>query len=94
MGHRMHLDQRSVCCIRVHGTIGQHWREYFQGLAISTDNEARHSVTTLNGELPDQASLMGVITGLYQMGHALISVECKPCRDSATLDFSADRRRV
>jgi hypothetical protein len=37
--------------------------------------EACH-ITTLVGRLPDQAALIGVLNHLYDLGLALISLEC------------------
>jgi hypothetical protein len=48
------------------------------GLSISVTGERDQSVTTLSGEVLDQAALMGVLNGLYGMGFTLLSVEYQP----------------
>lgn len=45
------------------------------GLEISVTGSQDQPVTTLTGELLDQAALMGVLNGLYSLGYALLSVE-------------------
>jgi hypothetical protein len=39
-------------------------------------------VTTLTGRLTDQASLMGILTALYEMGYALLDVKRLPVSSS------------
>jgi len=45
------------------------------GLEISVAGSQDQPVTTLAGELRDQAALIGVLNGLYSLGYALLSVE-------------------
>jgi hypothetical protein len=73
---RLHLDEPAVCDIKVQGTLARHWSESLGGLSISVADEAGQPVTTLSGEVLDQAALMGVLSGLYGMGYPLLSVEC------------------
>jgi hypothetical protein len=77
MNHRLHLDEPAVCHIKVQGSLAQHWSESLGGLSISVGDETGQTVTTLSGEVLDQAALMGVLTGLYGMGYPLLSVECQ-----------------
>ena len=37
------------------------------------------AVTILNGEVQDQAELIGVLNTLYQMRLNILSVNCEPC---------------
>ncbi|MEJ2708438.1 MAG: hypothetical protein P8074_12555 [Anaerolineales bacterium] len=47
------------------------------GMAIATEcQETPQVVTTLSGQLVDQAALFGVLMALYDMRLPLISVEC------------------
>ena len=58
------------------GSAGQATIRYLGGMRISSVQ--RHGgaiVTTLAGELIDQATLMGVLNSLYDMGYALLKVE-------------------
>ena len=75
MKQRLHPDQPAFYRIQVQGYLGQHWSESLAGLTISVSGERDQSVTTLSGEVLDQAALMGVLNGLYGMGYTLLSVE-------------------
>jgi len=75
MKQRLHPDQPAFYRIKIQGTLGQHWSESLAGLTISATGEHDQSVTTLSGEVLDQAALMGVLNGLYGMGYTLLSVE-------------------
>lgn len=84
MYHRVLLDDRANCRIRVHGFIGPQWSEYFQDLTISVSDEREQVVTTLAGEVEDQAALLGIINNLYQLSYPLISVESQSAPDRAS----------
>ncbi|MGW8226697.1 MAG: hypothetical protein ACWGOY_13235 [Anaerolineales bacterium] len=75
MKQRLNPDQPAFYRIQIQGYLGQHWSESLAGLSISVTGEPDQSVTTLSGEVLDQAALMGVLNGLYGMGYALLSVE-------------------
>jgi hypothetical protein len=77
MKPRLHPDQPAFYRIQIQGHLGQHWSESMAGLTISVTRERDRSVTTLSGEVLDQAALMGVLNGLYSMGYTLLSVECQ-----------------
>jgi len=77
MKQRLHLDEPAVCRIKVQGSLAQHWSESLGGLSILVADEEGQTVTTLSGRVMDQAALMGVLTGLYGMGYALLSVDCQ-----------------
>ena len=57
--------------IRVAGHLDDHWSDRLCGLAIT-----RHAdgTTTLTGLLADQSELYGVLSGLRDIGAALVSV--------------------
>lgn len=61
--------------IRVHGVLRASWSDRLGGLRIKPD-EADVDCTVLEGSLPDQAALLGVLTGLYDLGLPLLRVEC------------------
>jgi len=77
MKQRLHLDEPAICRIKVQGSLAQHWSESLGGLSILVADEEGQTVTTLSGRVMDQAALMGVLTGLYGMGYALLSVDCQ-----------------
>jgi len=72
---RLHPDHPAFYRIQIQGHLGQHWSESMAGLTISVSEEHDQPVTTLSGEVLDQAALMGVLNGLYGMGYTLLSVE-------------------
>jgi hypothetical protein len=62
--------------IRVHGRLSASWADRLGDMAISVKQAAsQQPVTTLTGEVIDQAALMGVLNSLYDMGFPLLKVE-------------------
>ena len=65
--------------IRVLGVVGESWGDYYAGMAIDIDHEAgQRPVTTLTGQLQDQAALIGALTLLYGRCLPILSVEHLP----------------
>jgi hypothetical protein len=65
--------------IRVQGAVGESWCDYYAGLTIEINDEAgQQPVTTLTGQLQDQAALIGALTRLYDMRLPILSVEHLP----------------
>ena len=63
--------------ICIQGYLDKKWSDYVQGMTISTEcDESQRPVTTLTGQLLDQAALMGVLNALYDHHLPLLSVEC------------------
>ena len=63
--------------IRVQGRVPARWLDRLAGMAVSVAiPDAGQPVTTLVGEVGDQAAVMGVLNTLYELRLALISVEC------------------
>jgi hypothetical protein len=58
--------------------LGPDWSERLCGLQITVVAAPGESVTELVGSLPDQATLIGVLTSLYDLGLPLLSVERVP----------------
>jgi hypothetical protein len=62
--------------IQVQGWLNESWSEDLGGLTISARLDAdRRPVTTLTGELLDQAALLGVLTQVYDLGLPLMLVQ-------------------
>jgi len=62
--------------VRVLGPMDKRRSEYLCGMRISSARrQGGPIVTTLTGELVDQAALMGVLNSLYDMGYALLKIE-------------------
>jgi hypothetical protein len=62
--------------ISVQGRIDLTWSDRLEGMTISqTAVDVGPPVTTLQGELQDQAALVGVLFTLYELHLPVISVE-------------------
>jgi hypothetical protein len=62
--------------MRVLGPMDKRRSEVLCGMSVSsTRRQGGPIVTTLTGELVDQAALMGVLNSLYDMGYALLKIE-------------------
>jgi hypothetical protein len=65
--------------IRVQGVVGESWGDYYAGMTRDIDREAeQRPVTTLTGQLQDQAALIGALTRLYERRLPILSVEHLP----------------
>ena len=74
---RLTLFAPASYCIRVQGALSESWSEHL-GMAVEVEqNEACYPVTKLDGWVPDQAALFGILNGLYGLGFPLYSVECE-----------------
>jgi len=61
--------------IRIQGHLDAYWIDRLGGLIFSVAASADGClVTTLTGEVADQAALMGVLNTLYDLQYPLISV--------------------
>ena len=58
--------------IRVEGLVDSLWADWYDGMAISYENDLE---TVLIGKLPDQAALHGVLGRICDLGLTLISVK-------------------
>lgn len=57
------------------------WSDRVEGMVISVvEHEGGPCVTTLEGELRDQASLTGVLNTLYELHLPVVSVQCLGAR--------------
>ena len=68
-----------VYSIRIIGLLEKSWSKRLSGLNILSYNATLTDgieMTTLTGELIDQAALMGVLNALYNLRLTIWSVEC------------------
>jgi hypothetical protein len=73
---RLFFDLPGRYRIRVHGQLSASLADRLGDLAITARHAAdQQQVTTLTGELTDQAALLGVLNTLYDMGYPLLKVE-------------------
>lgn len=71
------IDKPATYCIQVVGHLDENWSERLGGLKIITSSQQGiKAVTTLSGQIIDQAALFGVLKALYDMRLPLLSVEC------------------
>jgi hypothetical protein len=69
------LDKPAVYRIKVQGVVPESWIDRLGGMGIVSVSSA---ATTLEGRLPDQAALNGVLDTLYQLRLPLLEVICLP----------------
>jgi hypothetical protein len=73
------LDRPARYEIKVPGRLQEHWSEWLEGMTVEvTSGDQVPTVTTLTGEVADQAALQGLLDRLYSMGLSLISVNLVP----------------
>jgi hypothetical protein len=59
--------------IRIKGRLDQGWTDWFEGLAITEDENGD---TLLSGPVVDQAALHGLLRKVRDLGVPLLSVTC------------------
>jgi len=70
------FDRPATYQISVQGRIDPTWSDRLEGMTICQATvEADPPVTTLEGELSDQAALAGVLNTLYELHITVISVK-------------------
>jgi hypothetical protein len=58
--------------IRVKGHLDQRWAERLEGLTLTLES---NGITSISGQLTDQAALHGVLNRVRDLGLTMISVE-------------------
>lgn len=75
-GNHLLFDRPGRYRIRVQGELDARWSGRLNDMAVTVKRQAnRRPVTTLTGEMRDQAALMGVLNALYDLGYPLLKVE-------------------
>lgn len=75
-GNHLLFDRPGRYRIRVQGELDASWSSRLSDLTVTVKRPAsRRPVTTLTGEVRDQAALMGVLSALYDLGYPLLKVE-------------------
>lgn len=64
-------DEPTVYQIRITGHLGREWTDWFDGLAITLEDNGD---TLLTGPAVDQAALHGVLKKVRDLGMPLVSV--------------------
>ena len=71
-----HFDHPATYQIIVEGRIDPTWSDRLEGMALFLNPvEAGSPLTTLEGELGDQAALAGVLNTLYELHLTVLSVK-------------------
>lgn len=75
-GNHLLFDRPGRYRIRVQGELDASWSGRLCDLTVTVKRPAsRRPVTTLTGEMRDQAALIGVLSALYDLGYPLLKVE-------------------
>ena len=69
------LDKPADYRITVQGAVSKSWLDRLGGMEITAVTAGQ---TTLEGRLPDQAALSGVLDTLYRLRLPLLEVTCLP----------------
>jgi hypothetical protein len=74
--HRITVTSPAHYRIALSGGLGENWSVTLgMQVSVTLDSE-QHPVTTLTGEVMDQAMLLGVLNYVYDLGMPIILVEC------------------
>jgi hypothetical protein len=65
--------QSTIYQIRIKGHLGPQWIDWFEGLAITLEDNGD---TLLSGPVVDQAALYGLLKRVRDLGMPLLSVIC------------------
>lgn len=68
-----HPDQANIYQIKIKGRLGSHWSDWFEGLAITPEEDGN---TLLTGPVVDDAALHGLLKKVRDLGMPLLSVNC------------------
>ena len=77
-------DEAGQYEIRIHGHLDDHWTGWFDGLALTREENGD---TLISGQVIDQAALFGLLRKVRDMGMLLVSVNrvtasrADPCDD-------------
>ena len=73
---RLKMDDSATYIIRVQGCLEEVWADRLASMAITMDlSDQQSPVSFLQGRIRDQAELVGVLNGLYQMRVPILSME-------------------
>jgi hypothetical protein len=73
------FDHPAIYQINVQGRIDPNWSDRMAGMKIRNSLEQKNPpITILEGEVSDQAALLGVLNSLYELHLPIISVIILP----------------
>jgi hypothetical protein len=72
---KLALDERAPYCIVLQGLLDPSWADELGGMRVEHTRPAGEPpMTTIIGEVLDQAALAGILNLVYNLGYPLISV--------------------
>ena len=77
MGDRISLNSRAIYSIQLQGILDQKWADQFGHLEVHTSHAKKTDhppISTIVGEMADQAALAGFLSLVYSLGLPLLSV--------------------
>ncbi len=77
------LDEPRIYQIRVKGHLGQQWKDRFNGLSITQENDG---TTLLKGTVVDQSALYGILKKIRDLGMPLLSLNSTDLNQSPKAD--------
>jgi hypothetical protein len=72
-------SQPTIYQIRVKSHLGSDWTDWFEGLAITLEEDGD---TLLTGPVVDQAALHGLLKKVRDLGMSLVSVNQVQCNET------------
>ncbi len=73
----VNVDQPATYRIKLQGRLDESWSKWLDGMCISIERDARGaSITTLTGQVADQAALFGLLSRIRDLGLPLLLVKC------------------
>jgi hypothetical protein len=75
--NRLAQDEPAPYRIQIQGAVNPQWADCLGGLEITVNRQRDPPITTLSGSVLDQAALMGILDGLYNLGYPILAVECQ-----------------
>ena len=82
----LHSDGAGPYLIQVHGMVSRHWELELQ-MQLTYGQTEWGTISTLTGQLPDQAALLGTLGRLAMWGYKILLV-----RYDVVPDLQADER--
>jgi hypothetical protein len=85
------FDRAATYRIRVRGIVTHSWSARLLGMNIHRDlRDNGPPMTILQGELPDQAALLGVLVALHELHLPVLSVRCLAAHGKHPVQHSFD----
>jgi CRP-like cAMP-binding protein len=91
-GPRTSGRQPAPYLIRVQGAIDARWGDRLSGMVVTGTAEGPGGVTTLAGEMVDQAALLGVLNCLYNLGLPIVAVDRLGCLPGQAIGGATNER--